>query len=184
MPHESLEMLKSEEGQLNAVFACFGAAAQHAQFFEAALGDFLVVYNKICNENLTVQDFDAVGQNLQKKTMGALLTEFKKYVTISDVKVVELMDFALKKRNFLMHQFFRDRKDKFSIEQGRMEMLVELVSISNSLEQAMKITNGMRVALLEALQKSGDEPKSTDTERNQSQKESKVLFSFDIKVPD
>ena len=29
----SLEMLKSEEGQLNAVFACFGSAAQHAQFW-------------------------------------------------------------------------------------------------------------------------------------------------------
>ena len=35
----SLEMLKSEEGQLNAVFACFGSAAQHSQYFEAALAD-------------------------------------------------------------------------------------------------------------------------------------------------
>jgi len=38
---ESLDTLRSEEGQLNAVFA-FGSAAQHAQFFEEALGEFLL----------------------------------------------------------------------------------------------------------------------------------------------
>ena len=27
---ESLDLLKTEEGQKNAVFACFGSAAQHA----------------------------------------------------------------------------------------------------------------------------------------------------------
>ena len=35
---ESLRMLETEEGQNNAVFACFGSAAQHAQMFEEALG--------------------------------------------------------------------------------------------------------------------------------------------------
>jgi len=50
----SLETLESEEGQLNAVFACFGSAAQHAQFFEEALGEFLLAYNKICNKSLTI----------------------------------------------------------------------------------------------------------------------------------
>ena len=47
---ESLRMLASKEGQINAVFACFGSAAQHSQFFEAALGEFLLVYNKICKK--------------------------------------------------------------------------------------------------------------------------------------
>ena len=41
---ESLKMLEPEEGQNNAVFACFGSAAQHAQMFEEALGNFLLAY--------------------------------------------------------------------------------------------------------------------------------------------
>ena len=44
---ESLKMLESEEGQLNAVFACFGSAAQRAQLFEQSLSRFLAMYNKI-----------------------------------------------------------------------------------------------------------------------------------------
>lgn len=55
---ESLRMLKTKEGQLNAVFACFGSAAQHSYFFEAALGEFLLVYNKILKTSLTLQDLE------------------------------------------------------------------------------------------------------------------------------
>ena len=52
---ESLDMLKSEEGQKNAVFACFGSAAQHAQLLEAALSDFLVVWRQMRDETSGLQ---------------------------------------------------------------------------------------------------------------------------------
>ena len=51
---ESLRMLESREGQLNAVFACFGSAAQHAQLFEQGLTRFLVMYNKIASDTVSV----------------------------------------------------------------------------------------------------------------------------------
>lgn len=51
---ESLNMLKTAEGQSNAVFACFGSAAQHCQHFEKALADFLILYNKATNQSLAV----------------------------------------------------------------------------------------------------------------------------------
>jgi hypothetical protein len=44
---ESLRMLETAEGQSNAVIACFGSAAQHAQLFGQALARFLGVYNRI-----------------------------------------------------------------------------------------------------------------------------------------
>ena len=37
---ESLRMLESEEGQTNAIFACFGSAVQHSQLFEQGLDRF------------------------------------------------------------------------------------------------------------------------------------------------
>lgn len=73
--NESLRMLKSEEGQLNAVFACYGSAAQFAQFFEEALARFLSVYNRICVGTISVQDLKAFDAKQSKKTMGQLLRE-------------------------------------------------------------------------------------------------------------
>ena len=70
---ESLDMLKSQEGQLNAVFACYGSAAQHAQFLEAALSDFLVAYNRFAARHLAIDDLETKEGKLRKMTMGMLL---------------------------------------------------------------------------------------------------------------
>ena len=53
---ESLKMLETEEGQLNAVFACFGSAVQHSQLFEQGLTRFLKMYNKIASDSLSIDD--------------------------------------------------------------------------------------------------------------------------------
>ena len=97
---ESLRMLESEEGQLNTVFACFGSAAQHSYFFEDALGKFLLVYNKIFKKSLTLQDLEIIETKIKKETMGSLLREFRKYVTIHDDRVGQCLGNALKKKEF------------------------------------------------------------------------------------
>jgi hypothetical protein len=108
---ESLEMLKTRVGQINAVFACVGSAAQHAQFFEVALAEFVLDFNKIANEAISLQELEILDQKLQKKTLGALLKEFSRYVTIKDAKVVQFLELALDRRTFLMHHFFRERSE-------------------------------------------------------------------------
>lgn len=140
------DTLKTEEGQLNAVFACFGTAAQHAQHFEAALGEFLLLFNKLSNRQLTTDAFDALDQKLQKQTMGALLREFRKYVKVNNTDVERCLESALESRNFLMHHYFRERESNFGVERERMAILAELVQIGNSLEQATALVGGMRIA--------------------------------------
>ena len=169
----SLDMLNSEEGQLNAVFACFGSAAQHGQMFEAALGDFLLAYNRLLNKSLRPADLEGVETSLYKKSMGALLTDFRKHVKINDDAISESLSHALLKRNFLIHRYFRERQDKFGTEQGRMEMLKELVGIEHVMRKATDVTNGMRVALCEALE-NGERKKSN----------SEVLFSIEVDMLD
>jgi hypothetical protein len=177
---ESLEMLKSEEGQLNAVFACFGSAAQHCQFFEAALGEFLLVYNKIRGTSLTLQEFEAMEAKLQRWTMGQLLKEFKNHVKVGDVTVAAFLDAALEKRNFLMHHFFRDRQAMFNGEKGRMELLRELVEIDKHLETATTVINAMRLAMCEAL----DCSEKVGDASMRGKSPSKTLFAFEVDVPD
>lgn len=177
---KSLRMLKTKEGQLNAVFACFGSAAQHSYFFEAALGEFLLVYNKILKKSLTLQDLETIETKIQKKTMGALLSEFRKYVKIHDSTIEQYLDNALKKRNFLIPHFFRQRQKKFHTEKGRMEMLKELVGIEKELEQATDLTNGMRVALSKAV--SIEKNKNIKTDERDS--DSQVLFTISVNIPE
>lgn len=64
---ESLKMLKTEEGQMNAVFACFGSTAQHAQMFEEGIAKFLLVYNEISFNNVSIEDLENVSDGYGKK---------------------------------------------------------------------------------------------------------------------
>jgi len=178
---ESLEMLKTGVGQVNAVFACFGSAAQHAQHFEAALGEFLLDYNKLSKRAITPQEFEALDQKLQKRTLGTLLREFSKYVTIGDPKVAGFLEMALEKRNFLMHHFFREREGRLRLKKDRMALLSELVGIDRILEEAATIIRGMRIAVSRAIsnhKQGGERSGKGDTN------DTKVLFTASVKMPD
>jgi hypothetical protein len=170
----SYNMLKTEVGQLNAIFAYFGSAAQHAQYFEAALGKFLLVYNKLTNSALTLDVFEALDQKLQRKTMGTLLREFKKYVRISDSNVSRCLELALEKRNFLMHRYFLEVEHKLGLKKDRLSLLTELVQIGSLLEQAAALIGGMSVAFSTAMS-----PKAKNVHS-----EEKPLFSMEIILPD
>jgi hypothetical protein len=178
---ESLQMLKTRVGQVNAVFACFGSAAQHAQQFEAALAEFLSDYNKLSKRAVTPQEFEVLDQKLQKRTLGTLLREFSRYVTIEDPKVVGFLEMALERRNFLMHHFFREREDRLRLEKDRMDLLSELVGIDRVLEKAATIIRGMRIAVTEAIsdqKQAGERSEKGDSERT------KVVFTATVKMPD
>jgi hypothetical protein len=157
---ESLRMLETEEGQKNAVFACFGSAAQHAQLFEQALARFLSVYNRIASDTVSLGEFEDCEGKLQKKTMGWLLHKMQKYVTLSDPVVTERLDLALKRRNYLMHAFFLERGDELKSEAGRMDLLSELISTERLLDDARVTVNAMRIAMCRTL--SVSDPFATD----------------------
>ena len=65
------------------------------------------------------------------------------------------------------------RQEKFLTEQGRLELLAELVAIGEQLKRATDVTNGMRVALCRGL---------GGGERNDSYSE--VLFSIEVDTQD
>lgn len=142
---ESLKMPQSREGQLNAVFACFGSAAQHAQLFEQGLTRFLVMYNKIASDTVSVDDIG------RKMTMGQLLRKVGQHVTISDHSLEERFSTALTERNFLIHRFFLERNSLLGSSEERMQLLSELVDIEANLERCRVTINAMRIAMCEAL---------------------------------
>lgn len=131
---ESLKMLESEEGQLNAVYACYGSAVSRAQFFEDAVRKLLT---RVTGGSLPS---DRVG-------LGNLLSMLRKRITITDTHAWKAFHAIRKVRNTLIHRFFRNQENNLKTEEGRMEMLMELVSIESSILRATELLNGMRVAI-------------------------------------
>lgn len=165
---ESLNMLKSEEGQLNAVFACHGSATQNGQLFEESLNGLLDRVNKICDQNFSLTNLQT--DRIKKKTIGQLLNSLDKYVTFDNAKVRSLLTDACEQRNFLIHRYFLDRRDKFKTHFGRMEMLQELITIQANIKKAASITGGICVAI--------DKTLNSSQEKHNSEP---ALFSIKIK---
>ena len=139
----SLEMLKSEEGQLNAIYACYGSAAQRGQLFEVSLERLVALLNDWLGN-----DDSVIG--LERKTLGQLLLLFKKkFVEEIDEWVPEFLDEARKRRNFLIHEYFVERDNQMSTESGRFAILTELADIEAQLRRGEDLVNGLRVAVEE-----------------------------------
>ena len=84
--------------------------------------------------------------------MGQLLRELSRYVEFDDASKVEaLFQTALDGRNLLMDHFFLDSKDLLSLEEGRMDLLSEVVAIERILEEGRIAINAMRISMCEAL---------------------------------
>ena len=162
---ESLKMLESKEGQLNAVFACYGSAAQHGQLLEEALARLLAELNGMRSP----EDKDG---GLDKKTTGQLLRIFRdNFVEGIDDWVPEFLDQARERRNLLIHEYFLNRKEAMGAEAGRLEILRELLDIEEDLRRAAGLVNGLRVAVEQTRKGEGDE-----------KGESETVFSVELKI--
>ncbi len=137
----SLGMLESEEGQLNAVFACYGSAAQHGQLFEESITRLILLLNELSG-------IEPNAEMMEKWTIGRLLAHWQKtFVHKIDEWVPQFLDEGRRLRTFLMHDYFLSRKDHLATEDGRMAMLVELSGIEQHFRRAAGLINGLRVAI-------------------------------------
>ena len=141
----SLSMLQSEEGQLNAVFACYGSAAQHGQFFEESVTRLIIALNEMSGS-------EGEAEKMEKWTLGRLLNHFQgKFVNEIDEWVPEHLEEGRRLRNLLIHDYFLKRDGKLSTRNGRMAVLKELLHIERHLKRGADSLNGLRVAVGKAM---------------------------------
>lgn len=166
---KSLDMLKSREGQSNAIFACFGSTVQHAQYLEKSLAELIKIINKLSGENVTLKKKPTIGNSL------FILEELQEngICSISKEGVYKYLENVKEARNWLAHEYFLDREDGFKNKNRRMGMLHELVSIGNEFEAAESLANGVRIAIQE--QMNGNQTVTNDEN---------VLFTIELKSPD
>jgi hypothetical protein len=138
-----------EEEQHRDVYARFGAAAARASAFERNLTNILLLEARLAGRAPNAEDLDRIEEELQKKkaTLGTLIKAVKEAIDVPDL-TIRIMNLALERRNYLIHQFLHDKAFEFSTDAGCERMIKELLEIEATLLAADRKVDeiGMQLA--------------------------------------
>lgn len=133
------------------LYAEFGIAAEKAQVLEVEAGNvglaFLSVF--VDTDQITDEErarFRGLVDDANRKTLGALLKVVKSLGTL-DQSILDAIDEALERRNYLMHKFFRHHNFAICSEAGRKTMIDELREIQRKLALAHAMLHGISSTL-------------------------------------
>jgi len=152
--------MKSDEGAFKELCAQFGLTAYKGQCLEheAANVVFLLLKDSVHSSD---QEFLlAIERGLEAQTLGKILSLIEKRVVLEQGAKVIIAD-ALKKRNHLVHHFFRVHAQGVLCEDGRALMIKELIEaralfanadiLLQSISRVLLKSQGMSDDLLERL---------------------------------
>jgi hypothetical protein len=128
------EIPEPDDFEAKEVFAFFGLASYHAQVCEKGLVNMAVIL-QARGTHLTPEVWDGLFGQFDSRTFGQLLREIGKIFPLTAADE-ELLSTALKKRNWIAHQFFADYSVDFTFESGRRKMIEELRSATALFMQA------------------------------------------------
>ena len=135
----------------------FGRAAEMAQVMETEAGNLALVYASMLFNASKITDeqrgfFRALVRDVNRRTFGNLFREIRKLGEI-DAKILDAVNDALERRNYLTHGFFRKHNfDIYSVD-GRKAMMAELREIQGSLDLAHAMLSAMTESLSQLLAK-------------------------------
>lgn len=122
----------SKDEHVKTVYAHFGLAQYLAQVLEHGLANTLVYAELLPRRagepvprKQWEEEFDGFMNQQFEKTLGRLIRGLRA-ITSVPTDLEDLLNNALKTRNFLAHHFFRERAESFMSRKGREEMIEEL----------------------------------------------------------
>jgi hypothetical protein len=119
------------------VYAHFGLAVYCGQVLEHAIVNAMVVLRLPHRDRFTKGDIDAFMDQQFENTLGKLINNLRAELPFpSDLE--DLLRHALKTRNWLCHDYFRERAVEFMTSAGRNKMLAELGDAKELLSRADK----------------------------------------------
>jgi hypothetical protein len=119
--------LSDEEAneQTKDVYAHFGLAMYYAQVLEHGVVNAMIVARTRERHRITRADIDAFLDTQFERTLGQMLQELRRHLQVLPT-VEPTLRAALKRRNWLAHQYFRERAVEFMNAKGRSSMIEEL----------------------------------------------------------
>lgn len=122
----------ADSEQVKEVYARFGLAVYYAQVLEHGIVNALVILDLIPSRRHLARSTDEWGGEVDafmdrhfQATMGRMMRNLRS-VTQVDNDLERLLSDALCMRNWLVHDFFRERATEFMSAPGREQMLAEV----------------------------------------------------------
>jgi len=117
----------TEDDHVKEVYAHFGLAMYMAQVLEHGIVNAFVFLNLLpkTEGKWSPDEFEHYMNTEFEKTLGRLIGKLRTLTTI-DNDFEDLLGNTLKKRNWLAHDYFRERAEEFMSSTGRNLMIKEL----------------------------------------------------------
>jgi len=128
-----MELLDAESYQIKEVYAHFGLAMFMAQGLEQTLAIALATVYGPGTQRITRTQYDDLLKLNFRKTLGMLINQIRKTVELTE-ELEQMLSEALEKRNWLAHDYFRERAVVFNDENGRDSMIKELKETADFIE--------------------------------------------------
>lgn len=127
------------------VYAHFGAAVYFAQCLEHGLVNALVYVDLIPNPPRPIRTreewasaVDGFMDRHFERTLGQMIADLRRVTGVPD-ELASRLGTALKTRNWLVHDYFRERATEWFTREGRERMIAELEECRKSLLEADRL---------------------------------------------
>ena len=118
----------------------FPVAIFRAQNLEVEIVNAMVIARLPEKDHITRQEIDAFRDQQFTYTIGKLLRKLKEYVSVHD-DLEQTLSEALTKRNWLVHDYFRERAEELLSPAGCNLMISELVEAQQLFKHATHTLN-------------------------------------------
>jgi hypothetical protein len=134
------------------LYAEYGIAAEKAQVLEVEAGNVALAFIAIFvdTDRITAEDremFRGIVDDVNRKTLGALLKSIRTWAHF-DEALINIIDDALDRRNYLAHRFFPNHNFAIFSTEGRQKMIEELKVIQGTLDSAHGALSAVSSALI------------------------------------
>lgn len=139
-----------DEDDIREMFARFGAAVHAAQVLEHGIVNAMLILHLPNRNRFTKFDIDAFMDQQFENTLGKLIRNLREKLTLP-VDLEHLLYKALKTRNWLCHEYFRERANEILTTEGQQGMIAELVDAYQDLYRADKALTALVQPLADRL---------------------------------
>jgi len=159
--------VEDENKQTKTVYASFGVAVYWAQVLEKQYAGMLIVSRLVKKKPKSLEEQVEIVEKVEnsRNTMGQFLGEVKQVYDLPD-ELNEELGQVLKKRNYLVHHYFKENIQKCYSDAGRREMMKyfsdfidevkqvdeQLVPLSKKYVQQLGITEEMLSQIMKEMQ--------------------------------
>ena len=135
------------------LYATYGMAAEAAQALETEAGNVALAFAALFRGTDALDDsqrqfYSALVDDVNSRTLGNLLGKIKQLGHL-DQKILDIINDALERRNYLTHRFFRTHNFAIYSETGRAAMMEELRDIQQRFALARAHLSAISSSLLE-----------------------------------